>query len=224
MHRNFIHSIVLVVWLAAVPAGACESLLVNSSKRRLDPVFSVAAGLDEAKIRYLLKSNMVFVVRGGSHHTWTMLFDPKTETKNWAHLVLLHETNGRYFIKSIRHAEMSEEREYFHKVAELHGLKRSVLMLKQRILNCRAVAIESWVAAKLWLKHRLRLDDVLHALEQKHFEPVLDMAHAGSERFHPRYKVEGPLSGGRRMRLILADQGQCPPPLVTAFELEESRR
>jgi hypothetical protein len=218
MRNQLILISALAFLLAAFSAGACESLLNNSSKRRVAAAFDVAPELNDSKIQYLLRANTMFVIRKSAGKAWTMLFDPRSETKNQAYYAYLEEVNGRMVVQGLRRAQNYEERDYFHKVAEMNQVNMTLIPLKKRLLNCQAIALDSWVSTKLWLKHKLKPEDVAFLLESGHTQPQLEHVHGNGDR-NPRYKIEGRTAQGRRVRMVVVDEGGCPPPVVTAFEI-----
>lgn len=145
-----------------------------------------------------------------------VLFNPDPLTRDKGYVLRGTRVDGTFIVHSFYKSSVSEDLRYFDAVADIHQIAPRRLLLKKAILRCPSLMLKASTQVKLWLKHRLSIEEVTQFLNTARRAPE---SHRAPVRGKERYVVESRDWRGRILRVVLQDEGLCPNALVTAYEI-----
>jgi hypothetical protein len=213
---KMIRVLALLILIIGAQARACEELL-SSPLERIDAA-QVRFSRDVRFKFHLLGlrqdqfpkffGDFVFVQRLPGNRFEALVFEPNPGHHDQGYLISGFVNPDNFMVTSVERSTHKSETTYFNRVSMQNHIFPRTLSWQNHLQKCRTLTVDPLVQAKLWLKHRLRLEQLEVLLNSK--TPL--KAQSGS-----RYELEGFLADGRHVLAIVGEREPCA--LITAFEL-----
>lgn len=200
----------LLIVLGPATSWACEAIL-KSSPRQISPKRLILPHAT-AQVQAIASESLFFAVPHGRDAFWTIIFDKDDSHKNRGHLIEGKMRDGAFLGYVVRRSSPDAEKDYFKAVARMHNLHSQTISLTREHARCESIEVNSWIEAKLLLKHGLTLHQVKTLLETAQTERIYDDGHRD-----PRYRVKALDGLGRSIAIVIAEKENCPNVLVTAY-------
>lgn len=108
-----------------------------------------------------------------------------------------HDRKGRFWLEGIKPSDTAEERDYFIRLAKCMDLEWDSFYLTQPIDNVRTVSIPPYVQIKLHDKHRLSIEEVQQAFDNRTSGPVRNTKRNNVQEFTSH------LDNGKPVRVLV---------------------
>lgn len=130
---------------------------------------------------------------------------------------LVTDKQGDYWVNDVRKARQNDEREFFHSVARLEGVRGQSIRFNDPVLGRKSMNVAPNVAVKLELKHNVSLKDVEYAINHRTSQAELAEPR-DDDGPDPRYFFYGISPDRKRIKITLAQAKSGSLFLVTAYE------
>jgi hypothetical protein len=105
---------------------------------------------------------------------------------------------------------------HFKRLAQARQTKPIEIALGRKFLKCPTIKISGAAQIKLFMKHRLELEDVIDVLRVTRSTAAWQ---PDRNRGRMRYVLDDVDREGRRLRVVINHDGHCPNELITAYEV-----